>query len=188
MAFITRRGGVGNWLNQICIDKGYAIKVVKHPDGTESYELFSGGNGDIHVLGYEVQVVVNPDGSETYNIVASGSSGIPLTASNPLQMSLLLTRENINKVVLYVGLTTEDFDSNSYYIISEDLQFTPLFKTQTVYGYDIKVTEHQDGTETYNIISDGAGKPVEVNDLSDVTLEKNIGKVYKYNDGLYVIV
>lgn len=187
MAFITRRGGV-NWLSQICIDKGYAIKVVEHQDGTESYELFSGGTGNIHVLGYEVQVTTNPDGSESYNILASGSSGVPLTANNTVQMLLLLTTDNINKIVLYTGITTEQFVSNSYYIISEDLQFTSLFRTQTIYGYDIQVTENDDGSESYNIISDGAGNPVEVKDLESVTLEKNIGKVYKYNDGLYVIV
>lgn len=185
MAFIVRRGS-GNWLSQISIDKGYAIKVIEHQDGTQSYELISGGNGDVHVLGYEVQVVTNPDGSESYNIV-SGASGTPLVANNPFQMLLLLNRDNIDKIVLYTGATTEEFDSNSYYVIDDTIHFTPLFRTQTVYGYDIKVIENFDGSETYNIRTDGAGLPVVVNDLREVTTDSNVGKVYEYNGELYVI-
>lgn len=185
MAFITRRGS-GNWLSQITIDSGYAIKVVEYEDGTQSYELISGGTGDVHVLGYEVQVIVNPDGSESYNIV-SGSNGTPLVANNALQMYALLKRENIDKVVFYTGENTEEFDSNNYYVINSNVRFTRLFNTQTVYGYDIKVITNLDGSESYSIKTDGAGLPVVVNNLEEVTLDNNVGKVYEYNGELYVI-
>lgn len=188
MAIIVRRGsGSGDWLSQLSIDSGYAIKVVDHPDGTQSYELYSGQYGNVHVLGYNVEVTVNPDGSESYNITGAGDSGRPLQASTESQMNALLKGENVDKVVLYTGTTTEDFVNNGYYIINQFLRFTPLFRTQTVYGYDIRVIENADGSETYNINTDGAGLPVAVDDLSEVAVPKNIGKVYEYNGELYVI-
>ena len=186
MAIITRRGSA-DWLSQLSIDSGYAIKVVENPDGTQSYELFSGQNGNVHVLGYNVEVTINPDGSETYNITGSGEDGKPLTASSDEQMAQLLRFSNINKVVLYIGNTTELYTQNSYYIINPLLRFTPLFKEQTVYGYDIRVIENSDGSETYDIKDNGAGLPVPVSDLAEVTTDSNIGKVFEYENELYVI-
>lgn len=64
---------------------------------------------------------------------------------------------------------------------------TMIVRKGTSSGYDVEVTDNADGTESYNIVTGGAGKPISVQSIEGLDVPSNYGKVYLYDNKLYYV-